>query len=85
MIIIPCSLESSGLTCASFIVYVVLNQMHYLPEEPFIEELGGDDGMEFPPPPDTPMEDEAVIPGRVIDELLDAPDEIIMMSLAAVR
>lgn len=55
--------------------------MHYLPEEPFIEELEGGDGMEFPPPPEPPLEDEAVIPPRVIDELLDAADHEILASL----
>lgn len=55
--------------------------MHYLPDEPFIEELEGRDRMEFPPPPEVPLEDEAVIPARVIDELLDASDEEILSSL----
>ncbi|CAM9264156.1 unnamed protein product, partial [Hapterophycus canaliculatus] len=55
--------------------------MHYLPDEPFIEELEGRDGMEFPPPPEAPLEDEAVIPPRVIDDLLDAPDDEILGSL----
>lgn len=59
--------------------------MHYLPEEPFIEELEGRDGKEFPPPPEPPLEDEAVIPPRVIDELLDAPDHEILASLNEVR
>lgn len=58
--------------------------MHYLPDEPFIEELEGRDGMEFPPPPEAPLEDEAVIPPRVIDDLLDAPDEEILCSFAEV-
>ncbi|CAM9947431.1 unnamed protein product, partial [Scytosiphon promiscuus] len=52
--------------------------MHYLPDEPFIEELEGQDGMEFPPPPKAHLGDEAVIPPRVIDELLDAPDDEIL-------
>ncbi len=56
-------------------------QIHYLPEEPFIEELEGGDVMEFPPPPEPPLEDEAVIPPRVIDQLLDASDHEILASL----
>ncbi|CAM9751881.1 unnamed protein product [Ectocarpus sp. 6 AP-2014] len=55
--------------------------MHYLPDEPFIEELEGKDGMEFPPPAEPPLEDEAVIPARVIDELIDASDEAVLASL----
>lgn len=60
---------------------VLCHQIQYLPEEPFIEELEGGDVMEFPPPPEPPLEDEAVIPPRVIDQLLDAPDHEILASL----
>lgn len=62
-----------------------LCQMHYLPDEPFIEELEGKDGMEFPPPAEPPLEDEAVIPARVIDELIDASDEAVLASLNEVQ
>lgn len=41
--------------------------------------------MEFPPLPEIPLEDEAVIPPRVIDELLDAPDEVVLASVTGVR
>ena len=50
-----------------------------------MEELEGEDGMEFPPPPEAPVEDDAVIPARVVDGLLDDPDEIAMAGLVEVR
>ena len=58
--------------------------MHYYPEEPFIDELKGKDTLEFPPPPEVPREDDAVIPPRVMDELLNDPDEVAMDSIRQV-
>lgn len=60
-----------------------LQQCHVPPEEPYIEELEDDD-LEFPPLQETPMDDDAVIPPRVIDMLLIAPDEDVMASLEEV-
>lgn len=60
-------------------------QLSFPPEEPFIQELTGEDCLEFPPPADLPLEEDAVIPGRVIDQLLDAPDHIVTASLKDVR
>ena len=41
--------------------------------------------MEFPPPPEAPVKDDAVIPARVFDDMLEDPDEIAMASLVEVR
>lgn len=72
--------------CPKSVIFLAAGKKtHYLPEEPFIEELEGEDGMEFPPLPEIPLEDEAVIPPRVIDELLDAPDEVVLASVTGVR
>ena len=57
------------------------SQMHYHPEEPFVEELEGKDTLEFPPPPEAPWEDDTVIPSLVLDALMDAPDEVAMASV----
>ncbi|CAM9920185.1 unnamed protein product [Ascophyllum nodosum] len=51
------------------------------PVEPFLEELEGEDTMEFSPPPEAPVEEDAVIPPHVLDALLEAPEEEARASL----
>lgn len=58
--------------------------MHPPPEEPYIEELE-EDTLEFPPPEETPLENEAVIPPWVIDKLFNASDEEVMAGIEEVR
>ena len=40
--------------------------------------------MEFPPPPEAPVEEDAVIPPRVLDALLEVPEEEARASLGEV-
>lgn len=55
--------------------------MQELPEEPYLDQLMGDDAMDFPSPPGPPLEHQSVIPAYVIDALLDASDEVAMASV----
>lgn len=59
--------------------------MHALPEEPYVEELGREDTWEYPPPDEIPLEDDAVIPPRVIDKLFNESDQETMVGMEEVR
>lgn len=58
--------------------------MYDPPEEPYVAELTGEDAMNFPPSPGHPPEDRSVIPPTVIDEILDAFDDVAMASVPEV-
>ena len=85
LLVHPCPLQRCCLpTVLASLWNLYCKQSLNYPVEPFLEELEREDTMEFSPPPEAPVEEDAVIPPHVLDALLEAPEEEARASLEEV-